>query len=166
MKNKETRKEIMLGFRARMHLKSNWIDRFADFTTSFFGTAQFLIANLIIFLAWILVNMGFVPFVTPFDPYPFEFLTMVVSLEAIFLSVIVLMSQNRAGNIADLREEMDFEINIRSENEITRILNMLDEIHDHLGLENSDDIELEEMKQTTDIEKLGADYMEARNGLS
>jgi uncharacterized membrane protein len=80
---------------------------------------------------------------------------MFVSLEAIFLSVIVLMSQSRAGQIADMRDDLDFEINVRSEQEVTRILKILDEIHDHLGLDPEDDSELKEMKKRIDIEKLG-----------
>ena len=98
--------------------------------------------------------MGLIPGLVPFDPYPFTFLTMTVSLEAIFLSVIVLMSQNRSSKIADMREEVDFELNLRAEAEITRILNMLDEIHDHLGLSPEDDDELREMKQKTDIKEI------------
>ncbi|HYE72753.1 MAG TPA: DUF1003 domain-containing protein, partial [Blastocatellia bacterium] len=62
-----------------------------------------------------------------------------------------LISQNRASKLDDMREEVDFEVNVRAEEEITRILNMLDEIHDHLGLSGSDDAELDRMKKKTDI---------------
>ena len=79
---------------------------------------------------------------------------MVVSLEAIFLSVIVLISQNRTSKIADLRQELDFIVTLQAEEEITRILTMLDEVHDHLGLNPKDDKELTEMKRKIDINRL------------
>lgn len=68
--------------------------RLADYLTTYFGTLEFLSLNLIFFIIWIAINSGFVPGFTPFDPFPFILLTMTVSLETIFLTVIVLMSQN------------------------------------------------------------------------
>ena len=147
--NEKTR--ALVGFRARIHEKKTRMNRFADWLTEFFGSTWFFVANAVVFVLWLVINMGFFPGIEPFDPFPFNFLTMTVSLEAIFLSVIVLMSQNKASKVADLREEMDFEINLRAEAEITRILNMVDEIHDHLGLNPVDDAELTFMKQKTDI---------------
>ena len=150
--NKKT--ETIAGFRARINEKKTKMGRFADMLTENFGSTWFLIINIIVFVLWIVWNVDLIPGLTPFDPYPFIFLTMTVSLEAIFLSVIVLMSQNRSSKIADMREEVDFELNLRAEAEITRILNMLDEIHDHLGLKPEDDDELREMKQKTDIKEI------------
>ena len=142
------------GFRARIKEKKTNMGKFADTLTENFGSTWFLILNALIFIAWLVWNSGFVPGLDQFDPYPFTFLTMTVSLEAIFLSVVVLMSQNRSSRIADLREEIDFELNLRSEAEVTRILIMLDEIHNHLGLKPEDDDELREMKQKTDIREI------------
>ncbi len=144
-----------IGFKRRMKIRDSIGGQFADAMTRWFGTVWFLAGNALFFLVWILINIGTFSSIVPFDPFPFEFLTMFVSLEAIFLSVIVLISQNRAGRIADMREDLDLEINIRSEEEITRIINMLDEIHDHLGLPAEDDEELRHMKERTDVEKLG-----------
>jgi uncharacterized membrane protein len=76
---------------------------------------------------------------------------MIVSLEAIFLAIIVLISQNRSSNVEDLREEIDLQINVRTEEEVTKILILLDRIHDHLGLPPEDDAELIVMKQKTDL---------------
>ncbi len=84
---------------------------------------------------------------------------MAVSLEAIFLSVIVLISQNRANEIDELRDDLDLEINIKAESEITRIVNMLDEIHDHLGLPTKDDAELRGMKKKTNINDMQDELM-------
>jgi uncharacterized membrane protein len=144
-----------LGFKRRMKIRDSLGGRFADAMTRWFGTVWFLVFNALFFLAWILINLGTWPVLPVFDEFPFILLTMFVSLEAIFLSVIVLISQNRAGEIADMREDLDFENNVRAEEEITKIINMLDEIHDHLGLPNEDDDELRGMKEKTDIERLG-----------
>ena len=81
---------------------------------------------------------------------------MIVSLEAIFLSVTVLITQNRQGKIADLRQKMDFEIDVRAENEITKILQLLAEMHAHAGLAKKDK-ELAEMIKKTDLGRLEED---------
>lgn len=142
------------GFRARFKENVPRTERFVDWMTNYFGTTQFLVGNVVLFFMWVVINTGLLGQALIFDPFPFDFLTTAVSLQAIFLSIIVLMSQNRAAKVADLREEMDFEINLRAEAEVTRILNMLDEIHDHLGLENTDDEELQEMKQKIDVAQI------------
>jgi|JI10StandDraft_1071094.scaffolds.fasta_scaffold03675_17 uncharacterized membrane protein len=163
MKRKNARidsQHTISGFRARFKEQVPRVERFVNWMTSAFGTTGFLIGNTIFFASWLAVNLGLFGDRFVFDPFPFNFLTAAVSLQAIFLSIIVLMSQNRAARMADLREEMDFEINLRSEAEVTRILNMLDEIHDHLGLENSDDEELEEMKQKIDVMQIRRDIEE------
>lgn len=152
---KPTRREMILGFKARMKLQKTWYDRLADFLTKSFGTLNFFIVHAIFFVIWIFINAGKIPGISAFDPFPFNFLTMVVSLEAIFLSIIVLVSENRQNEIADMREELDFEINVRAEQEITKILQMLEKIHGHLGLNTEEDPELMEMEERIDIKKLG-----------
>ena len=154
--NQRAQKEgNVLGIKNGIKLEKSRMDKAADFMTAAFGTTTFLIANATFFLVWIIWNSSIIPGVTAFDPFPFGFLTMVVSLEAIFLSIIVLISQNRASQISDMRQELDFEVNVRAEEEITRIIKMLDEIHDHLGLDPNDDPELTKMKQKIDITELG-----------
>lgn len=134
--------------------KKTKVKKLADFLTQYFGTLSFFTANAVFFAFWIIWNAGLIPALRPIDPYPFNFLTLVVSLEAIFLSVIVLISQNRAGKIAEIREKIDLAVNTRAENQITKIINMIDEIHDHLGLNPKDDAELKEMKKRIDLEKI------------
>jgi uncharacterized membrane protein len=99
-------------------------------------------------------NSELLPWLPKFDPYPHNFLTMIVSLEAIFLSIIVLISQNRQSGIADMREEIDFNINVRAEQEITKILNMLEQIQGQLGIQNVLDEELLEMEKMTDLDEI------------
>ncbi len=139
------------------------INRYADFLTNSFGTVWFLLINAIIFLVWIVLNSGLITGIEAFDPYPYGLLTTIVSLEAIALSIIVLITQNRTNKLDKLREELDLEINIKAESEITRIINMLDEIHDHLGLPAHDDKELTEMKHKTNINKMKQRLMDIKN---
>ena len=148
------KKEQIKSFKVKMNQERSLTDRLADRITKAFGSTWFFIANVLWFGTWMTINLNLVPGVTPFDPYPFGFLTMMVSLEAIFLSIFVLISQNRASRVDDLREEIDLRINVKAEQEITRVLQMLDEIHDHLGLDPIDDAELKKMKKRTDVSAL------------
>jgi uncharacterized membrane protein len=90
-------------------------DRAADKVTSFAGSLTFVYIHSIWFGLWVLVNIGILGASLKFDEYPFGLLTMVVSLEAIFLSTFVMVSQNRQARRADIRSELDFETNLRSE---------------------------------------------------
>src|SRR5258706_14097425 len=94
---------------------------------------------------WLAINLGW-PLLKPFDPYPFNLLTMIVSLEAILLATFVLISQNRISEIADQRADLDLQINLLAEDEITRVLTLGDAIADHLGLEGGRDPEGEELQ--------------------
>ena len=98
---------------------------------------------------WIVWNSGLTP-LRPFDPYPFGFLTMVVSLEAIFLSIFVLMSQGRESAIAELREEVALQVNLRTEEEITKVLQLLAGLYTRLGHKVGEDEELLQMLQPLD----------------
>jgi len=90
-------------------------DRAADAVTSFAGSLRFVYLHAVWFGAWVLVNIGLLGASLKFDAYPFGLLTMVVSLEAIFLSTFVMVSQNRQAARSDLRASIDFENNLRSE---------------------------------------------------
>ncbi len=87
----------------------------ADKITRFAGSMKFIYGHIIWFALWISVNLGLTGFGHPFDKFPFGLLTLVVSLEAIFLSTFVMLSQNRASARADIRSQLDFETNLRSE---------------------------------------------------
>lgn len=145
------KREKIDSFKAKMDARRKFSEKIADFLTDSFGTVLFLSANAVWFIAWIAINTGLIPGIHVFDPFPFGLLTMVVSLEAIFLAIIVLISQNRSAHIADLREEIDLQVNVRAEEEITKMLIILDRIQDHLGLPPENDAELIIMKQKTDL---------------
>jgi uncharacterized membrane protein len=90
-------------------------DRAADQVTSFAGSLTFVYLHSIWFAVWVLLNVGILGASLQFDKFPFGLLTMIVSLEAIFLSTFVMVSQNRQSARADIRSELDFETNLRSE---------------------------------------------------
>lgn len=123
------------------------------YLTTSFGSLWFLNTLVIFIFAWIIVNLGLVPGIIPFDPYPFVLLLMIVVLFTSLLAVVVLISQNRQGEIARVRQQIDFEINVRAEHEITKILHMLDELYTELGIAKVDK-ELEQMKEKIDITEI------------
>ncbi len=133
-------------------------DHVADVMTLFSGSMLFVYLHALWFAIWIIVNEGPFP-ITKFDPFPFGFLTMIVSLEAIFLSTFVLISQNRQGMRADRRSKVDLQINMISEQEVTKIMQMVSDIYEHLGLDDGHDSDLHEMLQPTHVGKL-ADAVE------
>jgi uncharacterized membrane protein len=90
-------------------------DRAADRITSFAGSLSFVYIHAAWFAVWIAVNVGLLGAALRFDEFPFGLLTMVVSLEAIFLATFVMVTQNRQGRRADIRSDLDFETNLRSE---------------------------------------------------
>src|SRR5437764_6093178 len=90
-------------------------DRAADRITAFAGSLNFVYLHSVWFGIWILINIGLIGGAVAFDEFPFGLLTMIVSLEAIFLSTFVMVSQNRQAARADIRSELDFETNLRAE---------------------------------------------------
>ena len=102
-------------------------DRIADAITDFSGSTAFVYLHIAWFGVWILLNTGRLG-VRPFDPFPYGLLTMVVSLEAIFLATFVLISQNRLSEEAEHRADLALHIGLLTEHELTRVLQMLDVI--------------------------------------
>jgi uncharacterized membrane protein len=129
-------------------------ERLSDAVARQAGTIWFISAHALWFVFWILLNTGFVPGIRAFDPYPYQFLTFVVSLEAIFLSLFILMSQNRSSRQADARGHLDLQINLLAEQESTKMLQMLQGLCKHHGLPEAHDAELEQLKQATKPEEL------------
>ncbi len=137
----QRRRKAIMSLKARADAKRSFAEKLADVLTSKFGSVTFLILNLIWFAIWIPINMNLIPGVEPFDPFPFGLLTMVVSLEAIALAVIVLISQNREARISELREEIDLQINTISDSELTKVLALLEIIMKKQGIDvNKPDI--------------------------
>ena len=128
-------------------------ERVADAITAWSGSMLFVYVHVLWFGAWIVINLHLTR-VPAFDPYPFGLLTMIVSLEAIFLATFVLISQNRQATIDAQRNDLDLQVDLLAEYEVTRVLALVDAIADHLGLDVSKDPELDDLKQHTTPEAL------------
>jgi uncharacterized membrane protein len=130
-------------------------EKFADTLTTKFGTVSFLFINAVWFTVWIIINKGLTP-LSIFDPFPFGLLTMIVSLEAIFLAIIVLISQNREARIAELREEIELQISTLAEGETTKLISLMVILLKKQGIVINDS-ELSFMLKPTDTAKLERD---------
>jgi uncharacterized membrane protein len=127
-------------------------DRLADAIAKFCGSMTFVWIHVVIFAAWIGYNTLTGPHA--FDPYPFTFLTLVVSLEAIFLSTFILISQNYDMRISERRNQLDLQINLLSEQENTKILQMLELIAKKVGAHVDDDPQVRALEEATRPESL------------
>ena len=115
----------------------NKTDQMADVIAQFCGSFTFVCVHLIWFAAWIVINI--IPGLPHFDAYPFTFLTLVVSLEAIFLSTFILISQNHETRVSERRNQLDLQINLLTEQENTKMLKILERIADKVGASTQDD---------------------------
>ena len=117
-------------------------DRLADAITDFAGSMKFVYIHTFWFGLWVVLNGGLLLAMglglTPFDPFPFGLLTLIVSLEAIFLSTFVMIAQNRLSAVADARAEADYEINLRAEAEVAKLLHLVEALVQHQLLEAGD----------------------------
>jgi uncharacterized membrane protein len=129
-------------------------DRIADAIASFAGTVIFVLLHLVWFGLWAAINLGLLGVAPAFDPYPFQLLCMLVSLEGVLLSTFVLIKQNRMSNRADRRAHLDLQINLLTEKEVTKVIQMLERISDHLGLTDHGDAETRELGQETAVDEL------------
>lgn len=127
-------------------------DRIADPIAQFCGSMTFVWVHVIWFAGWILANS--LPGFRPFDPFPFTFLTLVVSLEAIFLSTFILISQNHETRLSERRNQLDLQVNLLTEQENTKMLRMLERIAEKVGANTDDDPSLQVLDQATNPEKL------------
>ena len=135
------------------------IERIADRLTRIAASTPFLDLHVAWFLAWILANTGTFG-LRPFDPFPYGLLTMIVSLEAIFLSIFVLMAQSRESAVAELREEVSLQVVLRMEEEVTKTLQLVAGLYARLGYQVSVDPELREMLGPLDPDTIEKDLIE------
>ncbi len=147
----------ILKMEERDRLKMTVTDKIADKITAFSGSNLFVILHLVWFGLWILINSGRITGMKIVDPFPFNFLTMTVSLEAIFLSTFVLISQNKQAKLADKRAKIDLQVNMIAERENTKLLNLILDIQEYLGMHKKRDPEIKELRRKTDIAKLASE---------
>ena len=122
-------------------------DRVAAAIARFCGSMTFVWIHVAVFAAWIGYNA--LPWFDAFDPYPFTFLTLVVSLEAIFLSTFILISQNYDMRVSERRNQLDLQINLLAEQENTKMLQMLERIAKKVGAHVSDDPQVRALEEAT-----------------
>ena len=122
-------------------------ERIADAITRFTGSMRFVYLHLVLFGSWIVINLGAVPGFPQFDPN-FVILAMVASVEAIFLSTFILISQNRMTSAANKHSDLDLQINLLAEHEITKLVALISAVADRMGVETEIDPQaVEELKQ-------------------
>jgi uncharacterized membrane protein len=129
-------------------------ERLAEFITRISGTMAFVWIHVGWFGLWTIWNTGRLAGLKPFDPYPFGLLTMIVSLEAIFLSTFVLISQNQEQRVNAIRDEVQTQISLYQEQELTQVLRMVHRIEKHLGLEDDDEATISAMEHFVDADDL------------
>lgn len=125
--------------------------RIADSLTAYFGTAKFFLYVFLITVIWIVINLGVIPKIVPFDPYPFILLTMIASVGAIFLTINVLISQNRQSHINTMRNELLLQMILITERELTKALQLIVKTGKRSKILGKYDPELTEMLKTTDV---------------
>jgi uncharacterized membrane protein len=136
-------------------LKRSKIERLSDDITLAAAAGPSIVLHAIWFAAWIAINTGFVPAIKPFDPFPYPLLTMMVSLEAIFLALFVLASQNRLAKQSDLRANLDLQIDLLVEREMTAVLQLLNDIAKHLDVDTDVTTDkISDLIKKTDVKKL------------
>jgi len=135
------------------------LERFVDKLNEVASSTWFLVLHAVGFTFWLLWNTGHLG-MRPVDPYPFGLMTTIVSLEAIFLSIFVLMTQSRESRIGELREELTLQVNLRMEEEITKTLHLVAGLYARLNLTLADDPELRAMLEPLDPKRMEEDLAE------
>ncbi len=144
---------------ARLELKGlherSMGEKVSDFFVSLMGSMPFLVLHVLFFSAWFTINLGVMPGVEPFDPFPFGILTLIVSAEGVFLAIFILISQNRMTRQSDKRAHLDLQVSMLSEQEMTMMLRMQQKLCEHLGVE-VDEVreEAKQLMNQTDVDRL------------
>ncbi|WPH22482.1 DUF1003 domain-containing protein [Variovorax paradoxus] len=139
--------------RQEQKVSSGLEDQVADAITRFAGSMKFVYLHLLVYGGWIVVNLGWVPGVRAFDP-TFVVLAMVASVEAIFISTFVMISQNRMAAIADQRADLDLQISLLGEHEITKLVTLVAEIAKRMDIPAAEDPELDELSKNVSPERV------------
>jgi uncharacterized membrane protein len=145
--------QALLARRAEDDQEKTRSERIADGVTRFAGSMTFVYIHLVMYGTWIVINLGLIPGVPRFDP-TFVILAMEASVEAIFLSTFVLISQNRMAALADKRADLDLHTSLLSEHEITRILSLVQQMAVKMEIEEAADPELDELARDVHPERV------------
>jgi uncharacterized membrane protein len=136
-------------------------ERISDAIAKLVGNTGFLLAHLLLIFGWSLVNLHVIPGVKAFDPFPFGVLALVVSSESVFLTIFVLISQSRMARQSERRAHLDLQVGMLSEQELTTILQMLQKLCQHVGVNvDSSKQEVQSFSKTTDVSKLASELQD------
>jgi uncharacterized membrane protein len=136
-------------------------ERQSDAIVRFIGSIKFLALHLILVVIWSTVNLGLISNVKPFDPFPFGILALLVSSESVFLTIFVLISQNRMARQAERRSHLDLQVGMLAEQELTMMLQMLQKLCQHTGVDvKSATQQVQGFSETTDVHKLASELEE------
>jgi uncharacterized membrane protein len=125
-----------------------------DAIAGFIGTISFVILQIVAVAGWMIVNAGIISQITPFDPSPYPLLSSITSLEAVLIAAFVLMKQNRMSIIADRRDHLDLQVNLLTERQATQIIQMVDRLSTHLGVEQHHNEDSRELGRHVAVEHL------------
>src|SRR6202158_4396633 len=133
-------------------------ERVSDIITKLVGNVGFLLAHLFLISGWSLVNLHVIPGLKAFDPFPFGVLALVVSSESVFLTIFVLISQGRMARQSERRSHLDLQVGMLSEQELTTILQMLQKLCHHMGVDvDSTKQEVQSFSEITDVHRLASE---------
>jgi uncharacterized membrane protein len=130
----------------------------SDIITKLVGNVGFLLAQLLLIFGWTLANLHLIPGLKAFDPFPFGVLALLVSSESVFLTIFVLISQSRMARQSERRSHLDLQVGMLSEQELTTMLQMLQKLCQHMGVNvDSSKQEVQSFSKTTDVHKLASE---------
>jgi uncharacterized membrane protein len=140
-------------------------ERASDAIVKFIGNMTFLLLHVLLVASWSMVNLRVLPGIKPFDPFPFGILALVVSSESVFLTIFVLISQNRMARQEERRSHLHLQVGMLAEQEITTLLQMQQKLCQHLGVDvKSATAAVEGFSRTTDVHKLATELEEKLPG--
>jgi len=154
--------EALVRHEAEQSSRATLQDRLAGRITAFAGSMPFVYLHLLIFGGWIIINIGMVPMLPPWDP-TLVVLAMAASVEAIFISTFVLISQNRMAEVAQRRAQLHLQISLLAEHETTRLIGLVAAIAERLEVKTPVDTELKELLQEVSPEAVMSRIEEEEN---
>ncbi|MGA7622343.1 MAG: DUF1003 domain-containing protein [Candidatus Acidiferrales bacterium] len=130
----------------------------SDAIVKFIGSTAFLLLQVLLVLVWSAINLNLLPYVRPFDPFPFGILALIISSESVLLTIFVLISQNRMARQGERRAHLDLQVGMLAEQELTTVLQMLKRLCEHAGVDvKSADKQVEAFSKTTNVHELASD---------
>jgi uncharacterized membrane protein len=143
----------MLHLRNQVESKKGLQQKFSSSIPKYAGRLSFVYCQATFMTLWVFINLSFVPYFPHFDPFPFSLLGLITTTEAIFLAIFILINQNRMSEVAKRREELDIQVALLTEHEVTRLIQLVDTIAIHLKI-SSKEPEIQDLKKEIQPDKV------------